>query len=147
MIDEGLGQNVGHDGDGLALKLGHPFVTQLLYDRIRTRTGEGRSSVSYDIIDASLTGDAAKLVGEDFTKVAGDFFDCASSVVELRDEVVTHPSGTGAAMYAMALTYLIDQEITATDIDRLANIRPSPMTTKFASFMKKKIDDRRHAAI
>lgn len=149
IVDEGLGQIYGNEAsDAGSKKLGRPLIIHLLYDRVHILCGEDRLPSSYDIVAADQVENVAKMMCEDFSKVVKEVFDVAT-MHQLRDRIVAKPVevGTGAAMYAMALTYLIDQKVTAAEIDRLANIRPSPMTTEFANFMKKKIDGSGHTAI
>jgi hypothetical protein len=94
---------------------------------------------SYSIEDSSEIENAAKLVVEDFLAVADAFFDSIWSLRDLRARVVERPSGTGAAIHAMALTYLIEPNMDADEINRLAALNPSPMTLRFAMILRNKL--------
>ena len=123
-------------------KLGDPFINYFLYDRARILSGADRLPYSYDVGAVDQVDGAVGMIWKDFSKVADRIFNCTSTMRELRDRIVTESplgTGTGRAMDAMALTYLIDETMAAADVDRLAKLHPCPMTTKFGDYMKKKI--------
>jgi hypothetical protein len=119
--------------------LGIPFVISPLYDCIRRIKSSDRLPHSYSVEAVSEIEVAANLVVEDFLAVADVFFDGICSIRDLRDRVVDRPSGTGAAIHAMALTYLIEPRMNADEINRLAALNPSPMTLRFAMVLKNRI--------
>lgn len=135
LVEGGLKQT----GRDTISKLGAAIVTHPLYDCVRVLCGEDRIPFSYDVETVYQIDDAAKLIYEDFCKVADKFFGHISSTRDLRDHVVSHPSGPGAGVFAMALSYLLNKKISFDEIDSLARISPSPMTRKFSMYLKNKI--------
>ena len=138
LVDEGL-NNVSRSAL-VSKRLGHPFIAHPLYDLVRTVSKSDRHTFSYDVCDLSEIEDTAHLVLEDFRQVNSDFFQSTLSMRDLHDQILARPWGTGAGMYAMALTYLIDENVTPGRFDEIAmRIAPSPMTKGFATFMKNKL--------
>jgi hypothetical protein len=142
VVAEGLGQNLTKVEREPTFKLGYPFIAHPLYDRVRALCREDRQPFSYDVASDDQIEDAVRQVFEDFTKVAAEFFGGISSVRELKERIIAQPAGLSAGVYAMALSYTAENDISFDRIDELAGMCPSPMTDEFAVFVKKKIERR-----
>jgi hypothetical protein len=81
----------------------------------------------------------AGLVHSDFKKAADTFFGHIQSLRALRDEIVERPFHTAAGIDAMVLSYLIDTDISAKNIDAYAQLNPCQMTEEFTAYFKKEI--------
>ena len=141
IVDEGLHRERIFADPSYVKALGYPFITRVLYERVRSVCREDRLPFQYSIEDSVEIDVTTNLICEDFRKVAHNVFGGISTMRQLRDHIVRDRTGagTGAALYAMSLTYLLEDDVTDATIDQLATLWPCQMTDEFADFLKKKI--------
>ena len=136
ITSRGLVQLYGPRARSRPTKLGSPLVTHPLYDLVRRRGNAERYNFSYDVATFDDVADATDMIHSDFGDVAEDFFGDLSSFEKLRDRIATRPTSTGSAIDVMVLGFLLNPKLRSTDIDIFARIRPSPMTSEFAVWLK-----------
>ncbi|MGD0189626.1 MAG: hypothetical protein ABSD74_02675 [Rhizomicrobium sp.] len=117
-----------------------------LYHQIRSLYGYDRMPFSYDVENIGAIDSAVGMIHADFVIAAGDFFEGTFSIRELRDRIVQRPFGTAAGIYAIVLTYLLDPQITAGEIDSFVRLSPNQMTERFAANFKNKLGAERSRA-
>jgi hypothetical protein len=139
IVDRGLEATSDNTYKRDRSKFGRPILVHPLYDRVYRHHDEDRHSYSYDAESIEKIDASARLVYSDFLKAADSFFGHIRSLSDLRDEIKATPFGTGAGMYAMALGYLIDPDISLQEIDVCVRLSPNPMTEKFAGYFKTEI--------
>ncbi len=138
LVSDGLGEL--HDsqaGRSYFGKLGGPVLTRLLYNLVRSTTGENRMPTAYHIETVEKIGEVAALMRDDFVRAGRRFLDPIDSIKKLRDQLMID-SATGARMYAIAVTYLMNGRIASSDIDSVLGPQANAMSREFAEYFKKK---------
>jgi hypothetical protein len=139
LVSDGLrelhGRQVGRSYFG---KLGGPILTRPLESLVRSITGEDRMPPAYHAATVEQIGEVTALMRDDFTRVGRPFLDSIDSMSKLRDQLMTD-GATGARMYAIAVTYLMDEHVTPAEIDKVLGPQPNAMSREFAEYFKRKL--------
>jgi hypothetical protein len=138
LVSDGLRElHGGHAGRSYFGKLGGPVLTCLLYDLVRSLTGEDRMPFSYDVANIKQIGEVAALMRDDFARAGRRFLDPVDSLPKLRDQLMAD-SAAGARMHAIAVTYLLKRRITSGEIDTVLGPQANAMSREFAEYFRKK---------
>jgi len=137
-VSEGLkalhGSEAGRSYFG---KLGAPVLTRPLYSLVRS-IGENRLPPAYHVANVEQIDEVTKLVRDDFLRAGRRFVDPIDSLPALRDQLMAD-SATGARMYAISVTYLMNNKrITSDEIDKVLGPQPNTMSREFAEYFKTK---------
>ena len=138
IVRRGLVEIYGPTAQTRASRLGDLIEAQPLYDSASKIAGTDRTPYSYDVKITDEVDKSAKLAHEDYRRVERRFFGDLSSLANLRDRIVQHPAGTGAALYAIAVSYLLNPRLSAKEVDALATLVTNEMTRDFSAYFKGK---------
>jgi hypothetical protein len=138
LVTDGLGElDDSQTGRSYFGKLGGPVLTRPLYSLVRSITGEGRTPSAYHVATVEQTDKVTSLMRDDFMRAGQRFLAPIDSMLRLRDQLMTDTT-TGARMYAIAATYLMNKRITSGEIDTVLGPQANAMSREFAEYFRKK---------
>lgn len=116
-------------------KLRAPLLTRPLYGLVRNIIGENRLPSDYYVASAEQIDEVTKLVRDDFLRAGRRFVDPIDSLSALKDQLMVD-SATGARMYAISVTYLMNKRITSNEIDAALGPQPNAMSRDFGEYFR-----------
>lgn len=118
-------------------KLGWPVLTRLLYSVVRNIIGEDRVPSSYRAVDLRQIDEVTALIRDDFVRAGRRFLDPIDALPKLKDQLAKD-SATGARMYAISVTYLMNKHITSDEIEEVLGPQPNAISQEFAKYFRTK---------